>query len=142
MDEEKTARRIARHMLENDAFSRWMGVEILEAAPGRSVLKAQVRDEMTNGFAVTHGGLIFSLADSTLAFAAGSRGRIAMTIDSSISYVKAVYSGDVLTAEAVEEHLGRQTGVYNITVKNQKEKVVALMRGTVYRTNREFKFDL
>ncbi len=141
MDEEKTARRIARHMLDNDAFSRWMGVEILETAPGRSVLRAQIRDEMTNGFAVTHGGLIYSLADSALAFAAGSRGRVAMTIESSISHIKAVYSGDVLTAEAEEVKLGRQTGVYNITVSNQNKKVVAVMRGTVYRTNREIEFD-
>jgi acyl-CoA thioesterase len=138
MSNEEAAMRIARHMLENDAFSRWMGVEILEAAIGKSVLRMKVRSEMTNGFSVTHGGITFALADSALAFAAGSHGRISLALDNKITYVKAVYSGDTITATAEEEHLGRQIGVYNITVRNQNNKVVALKRGTVYRTNRTF----
>lgn len=125
-------------MLENDAFSKWMGVEIIEAEPGRSVLKIEVRKDMINGFSVTHGGITFALADSALAFAAGSHGRISLALDNKITYVKAVYEGDTITATAEEEHRGRQIGVYNITVKNQHEKTVAVMRGTVYRTSREF----
>ncbi len=130
--------KIARHMLENDLFSLWLGIEILEAAPGRSVLQMTVRKEMTNGFKVSHGGVAFSLADSALAFAAGSHGRIAMTIDSSISFFNAVKAGDCLTARAEEENLGSQTAVYNVNVSNQRDETVAVMRGTAYRTKKKF----
>jgi len=125
-------------MLENDAFSRWMGIKIIEAAPGKSVLKVKIREEMINGFSVTHGGITFALADSALAFAAGSHGRISLALDNKITYVKAVYPGDTLIARAEEEHRGRQIGVYDVKVTNQDEKLVAVMRGTVYRTSREF----
>ena len=135
MSEKHTPLAIARHMLENDAFSRWMGVEIVEADAGKSLLKMEIRDNMTNGFGVTHGGIIFALADSALAFAAGSHGRVSLALDNKISYVKTSHTGDLLTAKAVEEHLGRQIGVYNITITNQAGKTTALMRGTVFRTN-------
>lgn len=134
------AHQIAHHMLEQDAFSKWLGVKIVEAEPGRSVLRIRIREEMVNGFGVTHGGVTFALADSALAFAAGSHGRVSLALDNNISFVKPVNTGDTLTATAEEEHRGRQIAVYNITVKNQDHKVVALMRGTVYRTNKDFSF--
>jgi len=138
MDKKELARKVAEHMLENDAFSKWLGIEIVDAAPGYSKLRMKVRDEMTNGFGITHGGVTFSLADSALAFAAGSHGTIAMALDNKITYVKAVNKGDVLTVESKEEHRGRQIGVYNITVTNQDGKTVAVKRGTVYRSGKEF----
>lgn len=138
MTKQFTPLQIARHILGNDPFSQWMGVEIIEAAPGRSVLTIDVRKEMANGFGVTHGGITFALADSALAFAAGSHGQIALALDNNITYIKPVRAGDTLTASAVEEHRGRQIGVYNITVKNQDKKIVAVMRGTVYRTGNSF----
>ena len=140
MPEKNKAHKIARHMLEHDAFSKWLGVKIVEAEPGRSVLRIRIREEMVNGFGVTHGGVTFALADSALAFAAGSHGRISLALDNKVTFVKPVNTGDSLTAIAEEEHRGRQIAVYNITVKNQDDTIVALMRGTVYRTNREFIF--
>ncbi len=140
MPKKNSAHKITRHMLEQDSFSKWLGVNIVEAEPGRSVLRIRIRDEMVNGFGVTHGGVTFALADSALAFAAGSHGRVSLALDNKITFVKPVNTGDSITAIAEEEHRGRQIAVYNVTVKNQNNTVVALMRGTVYRTNREFSF--
>ncbi len=140
MPKKNSAHKITRHMLEQDSFSKWLGVNIVEAEPGRSVLRIRIRDEMVNGFGVTHGGVTFALADSALAFAAGSHGRVSLALDNKITFVKPVNTGDTITAIAEEEHRGRQIAVYNVTVKNQNNTVVALMRGTVYRTNREFSF--
>jgi acyl-CoA thioesterase len=138
MSDSNRALKIARHMLDHDAFSRLLGVEIVEAEPGRSVLRLQVRNEMVNGFGVLHGGVTFALADSALAFAAGSHGRVSLALDNKITFVKTANSGDTITATAEEEHLGRQIGVYNISVRNQEDQTVALMRGTVFRTNKNF----
>jgi len=121
-------------MYKNDAFSKWLGIQILEVSEGSVKLEMQVRDEMTNGFDIAHGGIIFSFADSALAFAAGTYGRVSPALNNTISFLKPVSAGDTLTADAEQLHIGRQTGVFNITIRNQDQKIVATMRGTVFRT--------
>jgi len=123
-----------RRMYENDAFSKWLGIQIIEVSDGYIKLEMILKEEMTNGFDIAHGGILFSLADSALAFAAGTHGRISPALTNSISFLKPVSAGDTLTATAEQLHLGRQTGVYNITIRNQDQKTVAVMRGTVFRT--------
>lgn len=123
-----------RHMYENDAFSKWLGIHILEVSKGYVKLEMTVREEMTNGFEIVHGGVLFSIADSALAFAAGTHGQISPALNNTISFLKPVSAGDKLTATAEQLHLGRQTGVYNITIRNRDQKTVAVMRGTVFRT--------
>jgi len=123
-----------RNMYENDAFSKWLGIQILEVSEGCVKLEMTVRGEMTNGFDIAHGGIIFSFADSALAFAAGTYGRISPALNNTISFIKPVSAGDKLTATAEQLHIGRQTGVFNITIRNQDQKTVATMRGTVFRT--------
>ncbi|MGF1670588.1 MAG: hydroxyphenylacetyl-CoA thioesterase PaaI [Balneolaceae bacterium] len=126
-----------QHMYDNDAFSKWLGIKILEVNEGYVKLEMKVRSEMTNGFDIAHGGIAFSLADSALAFAAGTYGRISPALNNTISFIKPVAAGDRITAIAEQLHLGRQTGVYNITIRNQNNKIVAVMRGTVFRTERK-----
>lgn len=135
MNKLELARRVVDKMMADDAFSQWMGIRVTEIRPGYVVLSMIVRDDMTNGFGVTHGGLAYSLADSALAFASNGHGRIAMALENNISYVRKVSPGDELTAVAEELSLGKTIGVYQITVTNQREKQVALFRGTVYRTD-------
>jgi len=130
------ATKVVDKMYNNDPFSQWLGIERLEEGPGRSVLRMTVRPEMSNGMAITHGGITYSLADSALAFASNSHGRKAVSIETSISHTVAVYPGDLLTAVAEEEHLSNKIGIYKISVKNQEGKVVALFKGTVYRTGK------
>jgi len=124
-----------RHMYENDAFSKWLGIKILKVSDGFVKLEMMVRKEMTNGFDIAHGGIAFSLADTALAFAAGTYGNIAPALNNNISFIKPAKTGDMLTATAEQLHIGKQTGVYNITIRNQDQKTVAVMRGTVFRTD-------
>lgn len=132
------ARRVVDRMMERDAFSRWLGIEVLEATLGRSVVRMTVRSEMVNGFDVVHGGIAFSLADSAFAFAANSRGRVSVSIDNYISYPAPVRVGDVLTATANELQDGDRVAFYEAQVLNQQSEAVAFFRGTVYRTKKEY----
>jgi acyl-CoA thioesterase len=127
---------VVNHMMENDFFSQWMGVEVLEVKEGYSRIKMTIRKEMANGFGIVHGGLPFSLADSAFAFACNNRNNLSVALDVTIAFMKAVNVGDILTAEAKEIHNGKSTGVYLITVTNQHQKQVALFKGTCFRTGK------
>jgi acyl-CoA thioesterase len=135
---EARAGRLVTTMLASDAFSRWLGVELVELRPGGCTVRMLVRPEMLNGFGVCHGGVTFSLADSALAFASNTHGRVTMSVENSISYPASVSSGDVLTAVAEEESAGNRLAFYRVTVRKQDGSVVALFRGTVYRTSKQF----
>ena len=112
MNPDNLAQDVVNHMMENDYFSQWMGVEVIEIKEGYSKIKMAIRKEMVNGFGIVHGGIPFSLADSAFAFACNSRNNLSVALDVTISFMKAVNTGDVLTAEAKEIHNGRSTGVY------------------------------
>jgi len=131
-----THQQVVNHMMDHDAFSQWMGIEVIEIREGYSKIKMTIRQEMVNGFGIVHGGLPFSLADSAFAFACNNRNNLSVALDVTITFMKAVNIGDVLTAEAKEVHNGRSTGVYLITVTNQKNEQVALFKGTCFRTGK------
>jgi acyl-CoA thioesterase len=134
MKKQKLAQKVVEKMMADDAFSQWLGIEVLDIEPGYAKLEMRVRDEMVNGFNVSHGGIAFSLADSALAFASNSYGRIAVAMENNISFMKKVLAGDTLTAKTEELSIGRRIGVYNISITNQDNKKIALFRGTVFRT--------
>lgn len=136
-DAQKVAERVVKGMLAKDAFSEWLGIEALEIAPNRSTVRMQVRPEMVNGFGVSHGGVVYSLADSALAFACNTHGKVTVAIENSISYPKPVVVGDVITAVAEEESSTNTLGFFRVMVRNQKDVVVATFRGTVYKTHRD-----
>lgn len=136
-DAQALAERIVAAMVARDAFSRWLGIEVLEVAPRRSSCRLTVRDEMVNGFGVTHGGIAFSLADSAFAFACNTNGNVTVSIENSITYPAPIRVGDVLTAVAREDAASRRLGYYSADVTNQRGEVVALFRGTAFRTERE-----
>ena len=119
----------ARQMLENDAASRTLGMEILEVRPGYARVSMAVRDDMLNGFQIMHGGLTFTLADSAFAFACNSFNRLTVAQSCDIDFTNAARAGDVLTAECKQSfHRGR-SGVYDVTVTNQSGETIALFRG-------------
>ncbi len=134
----KTAQQIVDLMYNNDAFSKWLGIERLEEKPGYCRLKMQLRKEMTNGFAIAHGGITYSLADSALAFASNGYGVQSVSIETSISHIKPLRAGDVITAEARELSQTNKTGIYEVRITNQDQELVALFKGTVYRTSKEW----
>lgn len=131
-----TSQEVVTHMMENDLFSQWLGIEVLEVRDGYSKIKMTVREEMINGFGIVHGGIAFSLSDSAFAFACNNRNNLSVALDTSINFTKPVHVGDVLTAEAKELHNGKSTGLYHITVTNHRDHVVALFKGTCFRTNK------
>lgn len=138
MTPEEKARRIVDAMFNNDPFSQWMGIERLQDGPGISVLRMKVRPEMLNGFSIAHGGISYALADSALAFASNSHGRKCVSVETSISHTKTVKSDDILTARAVEKSISSKIGIYQIEVTNQMGETVALFKGSVYRSEKEW----
>lgn len=129
---------VVANMLENDAFSQWMGIEVLNAEPGSCTLKMHIRKDMTNGFGVCHGGITFAFADSALAFASNGRGKISFALENNINFTRKVGVGDVLKAKTEEIQNGRTIGVYKVHVTNQNDELVAEFRGTVYRSGQKF----
>lgn len=127
---------IFHRMFDNDPFSRWMGMELVEIGPGTCALRMTVREEMLNGFGVAHGGITFALADSAFAFACNSHGRHAVSVHCTIEHVAPVRAGDVLTATATEENLGNSLSNYAIRVARADGTPVAFFRGVAYRKQR------
>ena len=130
--------KIVDTMYQNDAFSQWLGIEIIDVSEGFCQLKMTVRKEMLNGFQIAHGGIAYSLADSALAFASNSHGRKSLSVETSISHTVSVKEGDSLIAVSNEISLSPKIGIYLISIKNQNEQEVALFKGTVYRTSKEW----
>lgn len=141
MEASETARRVVARMMEHDAFSQWLGIDVVQVLPGACELRMTVRPEMNNGFRITHGGIAYCVADSALAFASNSHGIHAVSIETSVSHVKPVRSGDVLIAKAAEMSLGSRIGVYQVSVANQDGTVVALFKGTVFRTGKPWELE-
>ena len=130
--------KIIKKMFDQDAFSQWLGIEIIDVSEGFCQLKMTVRKEMLNGFQIAHGGIAYSLADSALAFASNSHGRKSLSVETSISHTVSVIEGDVLTVTTKELSLSDKIGVYLITIINQSNEDVAYFKGTVYRTSKEW----
>jgi acyl-CoA thioesterase len=128
--------RVVDTMMSKDFFSQWLGIEVVLAAPGQSILKMKIRNEMLNGFGIAHGGISFSLADSALAFASNSHGQKSVSIETSISHTKSLVEGDEIIASATELSRSNKIAVYSIAITNQQNETVALFKGTVYRTSK------
>lgn len=128
----KSPKDIVENMMQEDAFSKWLGIEVLEVSPGNSKLQMEVRKEMTNGFGIAHGGITYSLADSALAFASNSYGNIAVSIETQISHIASVSVNDILTATSKEVSKSAKLAVYEVNITNQNGKIVAHFKGTVF----------
>jgi acyl-CoA thioesterase len=129
---------IVNKMFENDAFSKWLGISIDHVAEGECILSMTVRSEMTNGFGIAHGSITYALADSALAFASNSHGKQSVSIDTSINHIESLKEGDVITATAKENSKKNKFGFYTVKIKKD-DVIVALFKGTVYRSDREWK---
>jgi acyl-CoA thioesterase len=126
-------------MLQRDRFSQWLGLVIDEHAKGYCRLHYRITDSMLNGLNTVHGGILFSAADSALAFACNSHGILTVALDATISFTRPAHLGDLLTVEAKELHLGHKIGVYDIRTTNEQGELVALFKGTGYRTSKMLK---
>ena len=124
-------------MLSQDAFSQWLGIEILECEIGRCKVGMTIRKEMLNSMDKAHGGISYSLADTAFGFAANTHGKFAVSIETSINHIEALNEGDVLVAESVIEKVNNKLGFNIIEVKRGNE-LVALFKGVVYRTQQNW----
>jgi acyl-CoA thioesterase len=137
MQEEKnvTPQQVFDIMMKRDAFSKWLGLQIAEVREGYCKLHYYVKEEMLNGFLSIHGGVLFSAADSAFAFACNSHGIISVALEVSISFTRPAKLGDKLIVEAKEVYLGNKTGIYDIRTNNENGELIALFKGTSYRTS-------
>lgn len=129
--------KIPYKMLSQDAYSQWLGIEILECEIGRCKVAMTVRKEMLNSMKKAHGGITFSLADTAFGFAANTHGKFAVSIETSINHIEAVNEGDYLTAESVIEKVNNKLG-FNIIEVKRGDELVALFKGVVYRTQKDW----
>ena len=137
----KRSEKIVSKMINGDAFSQWLGINIIKVSEGFCKLEMRVRKEMTNGFNIAHGGISYSLADSALAFAANSDGIQSLSIETSISHTKKVLLGDTLIAETKEISKTNKSAFYSISITNQENTEVAKFKGEVYRTKNKWVID-
>jgi len=127
---------VVDRMYDNDPFSQWLGIRRLEDGAGQSRLEMTVREEMCNGFGIAHGGITYALGDSALAFAANAHGNLAVSINSTISYLQPVKVGDTLRTEVEELYCGRKNATYMVRIYNQDERLVATISGAVHRSSK------
>lgn len=116
-----------------DPYCKKLGIELVELKPGYSRVRLKVSEDMLNFHGVAHGGLILSLADAAFAAASNSHNRVAVALNININYRRPVAAGEELEAEAIEESLGRATGLYRMVVRNSRGELVAVCEGLVYR---------
>jgi acyl-CoA thioesterase len=130
MDAQTLAAQVGAAMYAGDVASKdTMGMELVACEPGRAVMRMAVRELHLNGHRICHGGFIFTLADSTFAFACNSRNRVTVASGGSIEFLKPGQLGDLLTCEGMERVLQGRHGIYDMTVTNQRGEVVAVLRG-------------
>ncbi len=129
--------KIPYKMLSLDPYSQWLGIEILECELGRCRVAMTVRKEMLNSMNKAHGGITYSLADTAFGFAANTHGRFAVSIETSINHIEAVNDGDYLVAESIIEKVNNKLG-FNIIEVKRGDEMVALFKGVVYRTGKEW----
>jgi acyl-CoA thioesterase len=123
-------------MMQRDRASAALGMRVLRDEPGFAVVSMLVRDDMTNGFAITHGGLVFALADTAFAIACNEDERVTVAAGADITFLKPTHAGQTLTATAVRRVLSGRSGLYDVTVRDEAGEVVAEFRGRSFTTAR------
>lgn len=128
---------IPHKMLSQDAFSQWLGIEILECKVGKCKVALTVRKEMLNSMGKAHGGITYALADTAFGFTANTHGKYAVSIETSINHIEAINVGDYLVAESVIEKVNTKIG-FNVVEIKRGDELIALFKGLVYRTSRDW----
>ncbi|TVR16943.1 MAG: hotdog fold thioesterase [Balneolaceae bacterium] len=142
MDNEaaKKAQTIVKKLLENDSFSQWMGVDVVSVGEGSCKISCEVSEPMLNGYRVTHGGILFSLADTALAFSAATFGQIAPVVEHSISFTKTAVLYDILFAEATVVHQSHKLFTGTVQIMNGRNQLLAITKGSLYKKSDEITF--
>jgi acyl-CoA thioesterase len=121
-----------KEFFKNDTFAEYVGIELLEVSKGRAKAKLEIKNEHLNGVDIVHGGAIYTLADLVFAVASNSHGNVAVAINGSIAYLKAVTEG-TLFAEAEEVSVNPKLATYKVSVTDERDNTIAIFQGMVYR---------
>ena len=133
--DERTAQAVGRAMYAQDVASQALGMILEQIAPGQAKMRMTVRDDMINGHDICHGGLIFTFADSTFAFACNARNRVTVAAGAEIHFVSPAKRGETLVAVARERAGAGRSGIYDIEVTESiSGRLIALFRGRSHRT--------
>jgi len=132
-----TPREVAEYMFNQDGYSQWMGIKIIEIKANYCFIEMKVTKEMINGLKSVHGGVTFGLADSALAFSSNNDGNAGVALSCNINYLKAGREGDILRAESKLVNDTRKTAVYDIAITNQNNEPVAKFVGTIYKIGKK-----
>ncbi|MDR2204842.1 MAG: hotdog fold thioesterase [Flavobacteriaceae bacterium] len=132
-----TPKQIAEYMLNQDEFSKWMKIRLVEVREKYCLIEMPVRKEMLNGLKTVHGGIVFAFADSALAFSSNNTNDASVALSCLINFTTAVRDGDVLFAESILVSETRKTGIYDISIKNKNQELMAAFRGTVYKIGKK-----
>lgn len=127
---------IVDKMMQLDAYSQWMGIQVLHIDFGTCTLSCTVSPEMLNGFSIAHGGISYALADSALAFASNSHRQQCVSIETSIAHIKPTQLHDTLTAVCSEIQKGKTIARYVVEITNQHNELIARFNGTVFRSEK------
>lgn len=130
-----------KEFMSNDRFANFIGAELLEAANGTATAKLTIKEQHLNGVDITQGGVLFTLADLAFAAAANSRGKVAVMLTSSASFIKATVCGETIYAKASEISLHKRIATYHIDIKNEKGELIFILEGTAYRKDIDLPLD-
>lgn len=128
---------IPSKMLSMDSYSQWLGIEILSSEVGKVKVGLKIRKEMLNSMNKAHGGIAYALADTAFGFSANTYGKFAVSIETSINHIEALNENDYITAESIIENTKNKLGFHIVEVKRDEE-LVALFKGVVYRTSKDW----
>lgn len=131
-----------QEFFKNDRFADSVGIELTEVKEGYAKAQLKITDVHLNAGNRTQGGVLFTLADLTLAAAANSHGTLAFSLSSNITFLRASTTGDTLYAEARERYTGRSTGYYQIDITNQHGELIATFESSVFRKSDPLPFHL
>ncbi|CAM4217356.1 hydroxyphenylacetyl-CoA thioesterase PaaI [Comamonas aquatilis] len=132
MNPQQTAEHVRDGMLARDRAAQGLAMRITHIAPGQATIEMAVRDDMLNGFDICHGGFITTLGDTAFAYACNSYNEMTVASGLAVDFVAPGRPGDVLVAQATEVSQAGRTGVYDVTIRNQKGEAIALFRGRSY----------
>lgn len=119
-------------LMQNDRFAKVNNIELLEIGEGTAKAQMKVTENHLNAVGIIQGGALFTLADFVFAAASNSRGKIAVTLDANVNFIKAVSSG-ILTATASEINLRKTIAIYSVEIRNEKDELIAIFQSTAYR---------
>jgi acyl-CoA thioesterase len=133
-DAQRLAELSAQALFARDDASKGLGIRIEEVRPGFARLRMTVRADMLNGHGMCHGGLVFVLADSAFAVACNTYNAVTVAAAAAIDFLAPAHLHDELTAQARELWRSKRSGIYEISVSNQRGETIALFRGRSHCT--------